>query len=140
MLNPAARAFSVSMMRVFLALMAVLALLVSPVTAAATQVACSQAEPAAGATMDMSGMPGMDRAGVQMTVADPCCDHSAKHPMDRKSCAFACASSSVVTAALPGPVVGSLLAFSLAPLSPARSAAAQPYEPSGLIRPPKSLA
>ena len=127
-------------MRVVLALMAVLALLVSPVTAAAAQVACNQTDPTATSTMDMPGMPGMDQAGVQKATADPCCDHGSKHPMDQKTCALACAASCAVTAALPGPVVCSVLAFSAASLTPARSAAAHPYEPSGLIRPPRSVA
>jgi hypothetical protein len=120
--------------------MAVLALLVSPVTAAAAQVACAQTAPATMATMDMPGMPGMDKAGVQKTSADPCCDHSAKHPMDQKSCALACATSCAVTAALPGPLMGSVLVFSAAQLTPARLAPAHPYEPAGLIRPPRSMA
>ena len=124
-------------MRVVLALMAVLALLVSPVTAAAAQVACDQAGPAAMASMDM---PGVAEAAAQKSMADPCCDHGAKHPMDQKSCALACAASCAVTAALPGPVVGSILVFSTAQLTPARLAPAHPYEPAGLIRPPKSMA
>ena len=124
-------------MRFALALLAVLALLVSPVTAEAAQVACDRAEPAAVASMDM---PGMAEAAAQKAVADPCCDHGAKHPMDQKSCALACAASCAVSAALPGPVVGSLLVFSTAQLMPARLAPAHPYEPAGLIRPPKSMA
>lgn len=127
-------------MRLLLALMAVLALLVSPVTAAAAQVTCAQVDPVAISTMDMPGMPGMDQAGVKKTAADPCCDHGAKHPMDQKSCALACATSCAVTAALPGPIGGSVLVFSAAQLTPARSASAHSYEPAGLIRPPRSMA
>lgn len=127
-------------MRFILAFMAVLALLVGPVTAAAAQVACAQADPAATATMDMPGMPGMDQVGVQTTTADPCCDHGGKHPMDQKSCALACATSCAVTAALPSPVAGFMLVFSTAQLTPARLAPARSYEPAGLIRPPKSMA
>ena len=127
-------------MRFFLALMAVLALLVSPVTAAAAQVACAQTGPAAAVGMDMPGMPGMDQAGIQRTSADPCCDHSAKHPMDQKSCALACATSCAVAAALPSPLVGSVLVFAAAQLTPARLASVHPYQPAGLIRPPRSMA
>ena len=127
-------------MRLFLALLAVLALLVSPVTAAAAQLACAQGDPTATATMDMPGMPGMDQARVQKTAADPCCGHGAGHPMDQKSCALACATSCAATAALPGPIVDSVLVFSAAKLTPARLASAHPYEPAGLIRPPRSMA
>ena len=127
-------------MRLVLALMAVLALLVSPVTAAAAQVACARTDPAVMATMDVPGMPGLDQGGVHKTTADPCCDHSSKHTMDQKSCALACATSCAVTAALPGPLMGSVLVFSAAQLTPARLAPAHPYEPAGLIRPPKSMA
>lgn len=120
-----------------LAFVAVLALLVSPVTGAAAQVACDQSAQSEMSAMDMSGM---DQAAAQKDTADPCCDHGAKHPMDQKSCALACATSCAVTAALPSPLVGSLLVFSAAQLTPARLAPAHPYEPAGLIRPPRSMA
>lgn len=122
-------------MRFVLALVAILALLVSPVTAAATQVACDQAELAAMTSMDM---PGTAQSAGMKAMSDPCCDHGTKHPMDQKSCALACAASCAVTAALAGPVVGSLPVFSTAQLAPARLAPAHPYEPAGLMRPPKS--
>lgn len=128
-------------MRFVFALLAMVSLLISPVTAAAAQAACSQAGPAAVAILDMPEMQGTEHAGVHMTAADPCCDHGAKHPMEHsKSCALACAGPCAAIAALPGPVFGSRLAFSAAPLIPARSAPAHPYEPSGLMRPPKSMA
>lgn len=127
-------------MRHVLALLAVLALLVSPVTAAAAQVACAQSDSTSVAGVDMTGMPGMDQPGVQQPSSDPCCDHSNKHPMDQKSCALACATSCAVSAVLPGPFLGSVLVFSTAELTPARSAASQAYEPAGLLRPPRSMA
>jgi hypothetical protein len=127
-------------MRLVLALMAVLALVFSPVTAAAAQVACDQTGPSATATMDMPAMPGMAQAGNHKASVDPCCDPSASHKMDQKSCAQACATSCAVTAALPGPLTGSLLLFSTAQLTPAQLAQAHPYKPAGLIRPPKSMA
>lgn len=139
-LNTAARRYSMTPMRVVLALMAVLALLVSPVTAAAAQVACNQAGPAARASGDMPGMPGMDQAGAQKATANPCCNHSAKHPMDQKRCALACATSCAVAAALPTPLMGSVLVFSAAQLTPELLAPAHPYEPAGLVRPPRSMA
>jgi hypothetical protein len=127
-------------MRFVLAFLAVMALLVSPMTAAAAQGACSQGGPSATATTDMAAMPGMDQAGPQKAPADACCDHGASHKMDQKSCVQACATSCVVTAALPGPLTGPLLAFSTAQLNPARMASAHPYQPAGPRRPPKSMA
>lgn|SRR5579859_2240619 len=123
-------------MRLVLALLAVMALLVSPVTAAAAQAACDQGGPAAMASMDM---PGVAQSSGQKATADPCCDHSAKHPMDQKSCALACANTCAVAAAVPLVLTSSLLLFSTAQLTPARMAPAHPYEPAGLIRPPKSM-
>lgn len=123
-------------MRLVLALLAVMALLVSPVTAAAAQAACDQGDPAAMASMDM---PSVAQSSGQKATADPCCDHSAKHPMDQKSCALACANACAVAAAVPAALTSSLLLFSTAQLTPARMAPAHPYEPAGLIRPPKSM-
>ena len=121
-------------MRLLLALLAVLALLVSPVTAAAAQASCDETNQSSLAVYDM-GM-----ASVQQTETDPCCDHGATHKMDRKSCALACATSCAVSAVLPSPFVSAELSFSAARLMPARSASARPYEPSRLIRPPRSMA
>lgn len=127
-------------MRALLALLAVLALLVSPVTAGAAQVACDEGSPSAASAMDMPGMPATEQSRGLQSAADPCCDHAGTHKMDPKSCALACATSCAVTAVLPSAVVVSELSFSAAPLIPARSATPRPYEPSRLIRPPKSMA
>ncbi len=127
-------------MRIVLALLAVLALLVSPVTAAAAQVACDENSPSATSTMDISAMPEMGHASDPHAAADPCCDHGGPHKMDLKTCALACATSCAVTAVLPDPIIVSELAFSAALLTPARSATARPYEPSRLMRPPRSMA
>lgn len=123
-------------MRTILAFLAVLALLVSPVSASAAQVACGQSATSANQMVDM---PGMAVAGVDKISADPCCDHSPSHKMDQKSCALACANACAVAAALPGALTSSLLLFASAQLTPARLAPAHPYEPAGLIRPPKSM-
>lgn len=123
-------------MRFLLALMAVMALLVSPVTASAAQVACAQADAMGPA---MTDMPGMASAGADKASTDPCCDHNSSHKMDQKSCALACANACAVAAAVPATLTSSLLLFSTAQLTPARLAPAHPYEPAGLIRPPKSM-
>jgi hypothetical protein len=123
-------------MRFVLALMAVMALLVSPVAASAAQLACAQDETAAPAMM---GMPGMAMASADKSSTDPCCDHGQSHKMDQKSCALACANTCVVAVALPSAAPSSLLLFASAQLTPARMSPAHPYEPPGLIRPPKSM-
>jgi hypothetical protein len=123
-----------------LAFLAVLALLTTPVAAAAAQAACGQIGSSAAASMDMSATRGMAEAGSQKASVDPCCDHGASHNMDHKGCASACATSCAVTAAAPGPVVASISVFATAQLTPARLAPASPHEPAGLMRPPKSMA
>ena len=125
-------------MRSVLALLAVLALLSSPMTAAAAQVSCSHDGPAAMAAMDMSGMPGMDHAGAQKAGADPCCDHTDKHRMS-KDCAQACAASCALAMTLPGASVSIRFTPTRLALAPAVMAAARPFEPAGPERPPKSM-
>jgi len=132
--------YSLAVMRLVLALMAVFALLAGPVAAAASQVVCDQAGQAATATMDMSAMPGMAQAAPDKTSTDPCCDHGASHKMDPKSCAQACADACAVAAAMPGSPVGYLLVFTAIELRPAALTVAYPHEPPGLIRPPKTMA
>lgn len=127
-------------MRFVFALLAVMALLVSPVTTAAAQAACSQGSPAAMAAMEMSVMPGTARASVQKAPADPCCDHSDQNKQTDKSCAQACAASCVATAALPTSFTSVSFVFTRAPISPPRLAPAVSYQPFGLERPPKSMA
>lgn len=91
-------------MRHVFALLAVLALLISPVTAVAAQQACAQAAPDMMAGMQMSSAQ-TDHAG--QASADPCCDHGKKAPAgDNKACAQACASMCAVSAALPVQILG----------------------------------
>jgi hypothetical protein len=127
-------------MRVLLALMAVLALAVSPVTAAAAQVACNPAGAFVGSVMDMPGMSGMEQPSAPQSSTDPCCDHGGSHKMDAKSCALACAMSCASAAVLPSTVPFSELAFSAAQLTPIHSASPRAYEPSRHRRPPRSMA
>lgn len=124
-------------MRIVLALMAVVALLLSPVSAAAAQVHCRPAHRVAMATMDM---PGSAQSVNQPALTDPCCDQGASHGMDHKGCALACAAFCADSAVFPSPFVGSCLAFSDVHLTPVSSATASTHEPEGLKRPPKSMA
>ena len=129
-------------MRLVLALLAVMALLVSPVTATAAQAACGDrpmAMTGAMANMDRAAAPTSDRAAVQKATADPCCDH-AKHGQMSKSCAQACAASCVTAAALPNALGSVGLSFGREPAPLARLASVKGYEPSGPERPPKSIA
>lgn len=127
-------------MRLFFALLAVLALLASPVTAAAAQGACDGNSASVGSAMDMSNMPAAEPASTLQSSTEPCCDHGGAHKMDAKSCALACATSCAATATLPCGFPVSELAFTVAQLTPARSDTPRPFEPSRLIRPPKSMA
>lgn len=129
-------------MRFVLALLAVLALLSSPMTAAAAQVACSQDGPEAMAGMDMAGMAmssmaSMDHAGTQK--GDPCCDHTGKHKMS-KDCAQVCATACAVAVALPSSSASIVFVAVRAPLVAAPMAPTPSFEPSGPERPPKSMA
>jgi uncharacterized protein involved in copper resistance len=131
-------------MRLVLALLAVMALLVSPVTATAAQAACghdrAMAMTGTMANMDGSAMPALDHAKVQKATADPCCDHAKHGRMSDKSCAQACAASCVAAATLLTPLASVDLAFTRARPSLARLASVEGHEPAGLERPPKSIA
>jgi hypothetical protein len=119
-------------MRSLPALFAVVALLLSPVTAAVAQVACNQAGPEAMAGMDM---PSMDGAGAHQ-AGDPCCDHGARRPMGDKGCAQACAAMAVV-AALPASAVAILLSPVRAVVTGTPVALLRSHDPGGFERPPK---
>jgi hypothetical protein len=131
-------------MRLVLALLAVMALLVSPMTAMAAQVACGHDRPMATtgamANIDGSAMPASEHADVQKATADPCCDHAKHGRMSNKSCAQACAASCVVAVALPTAVASIDPAFTSAPAPLTRLASVKGYEPAGPERPPKSIA
>lgn len=130
-------------MRLLFALLAVMAMLVSPVTAASAQAACGHDRPmamaGAMAYMDGSAMPASDHANMQTATADPCCDH-AKHGKMSKSCAQACAASCAAAAALPNALSSVGLAFTREPAPLARLAPVKGYTPAGPERPPKSIA
>jgi hypothetical protein len=126
-------------MRFALALVAVMALLVSPVTAAAAQAACGHGESTASSGMDMPAKAGATHAIV--SASDPCCDHSTdQHKMSDKSCAQACATSCAVAAALPSSLVSLSPVYTRAPVTLARQGLVPLFQPSGPERPPKSMA
>jgi hypothetical protein len=131
-------------MRLVLALLAVMALVVSPVTAMAAQAACGHDHPMAmtGAVTDMdcAVAPASGHAGLQKATADPCCDHAKHDKTSSKSCAQACATSCAATAALPTALASINLTFTSAAAPLARLPSVEGHEPAGLERPPKSIA
>jgi hypothetical protein len=133
-------------MRLVLALLAVMALLVSPVTAAAAQAACGHDGPMAmamaGGMADMDGaaMAASNHAKLQKAASDPCCDHAKHGRMSNKSCAQACAASCAVAAALPSGLSSVELTFTRQAAPLARLASVKGNIPAGPERPPKSIA
>ncbi|MDR7114508.1 hypothetical protein [Caulobacter sp. BE254] len=123
-------------MRHLLAFLAVLALLISPVTAAAAQVECAKAGPEA--------MAGMAKPMAQSTDGakashDPCCDENQKSPHDGKACAQICAALCATIAALPTsdiqlPAI-TPMRLTAAPADPLRT-----HAPPRDERPPKLIA
>lgn len=86
-------------MRHLLAFLAVLALLISPVTAAAAQERCAMAGMAATATP--MGKP----TSASKAQTDPCCDPGKQSPHNDEACAKACATMCGVVSVLPTSMV-----------------------------------
>jgi hypothetical protein len=125
-------------MRLVLAFLAVLALLINPVTAAASEAACLHdgSMEMAGMTMTAPTAPEFQKSG-----ADPCCGHSGQHgKTSDASCAQACAATCGVAVALAAPAFGVMFAPLRVEAPLARTVPQHPYEPPGLKRPPKSMA
>lgn len=123
------------MLRHVLAFLAVLALLISPVTAAAAQVECAKAGPEAMAmAMPMAQSPD----GAQASH-DPCCDENQKSPHDGKACAQICAAMCATIAALPTSEI-QLPAIAPMRLTAAASNPLRTHAPPRDERPPKLIA
>lgn len=120
-------------MRHLLAFLAVLALLISPVTAAAAQVECAKAGPEAMAMLMAQSTDGA------MASHDPCCDEKQKSPHDGKSCAQICAALCATIAALPTSDVR-LPAIQPMRLDAARAEPLRTLAPPCDERPPKLIA
>jgi len=84
-------------MRAFIALLAVVGLLFTPLAAAAAQERCVEA----GVEMAGMMMPMANGSDVANAAPDPCCDHTDKAPQSSKACAQACATMCGVVATLP---------------------------------------
>lgn len=122
-------------MRHLFALLAVLALLISPMSVAAAQVECAKAGPEAMASMDAP----MAQATTGAKAGHGCCDEHQKSPHDGKSCAQVCVAMCATMAALPASEI------QLPAVEPMRltAANAQPLRASAPRRderPPKLIA
>lgn len=128
-------------MRLLLALLAVLALLANPVTAAAAQVACAGHGDAPAMSRDagMAAMPGMSRTSPGTASADPCCDHSGTSKTAHLSCVQACATACAVMVALPSPAVSIARYATATAVRPASMASRASLTPARLERPPRSI-
>jgi hypothetical protein len=127
-------------MRLLLALLAVLALLANPVSAAAAQVACTAGgDASAMSRTDTAGTPGMAHVGAGTASADPCCDHSGKSKTGDMSCVQACATACAVIVALPSPAVSVARYATAAVVRPASMAPPASQAPPRLERPPRSI-
>lgn len=128
-------------MRLILALLAILGLLASPVTAAAARARCYS--PAGDAMMRAATAQMPAIALSDMQKAGPCCEpgkDQAHKEHSRAECAQLCAAMCGVTAALPDKVAALIAPPDRGPPPQARVASLKPHEPSPLERPPRSIA
>jgi len=122
-------------MRHLFALLAVLALLISPMSVAAAQVECAKAGPEAMASMDAPTVKSTDAA----KAGHDCCDEGQKAPHDGKSCAQVCAAMCATIAALPASDI-QLPAIEPMRLTAAASNPLRAHAPPRDERPPKLIA
>lgn len=124
-------------MRVFLAILALVGLLLSPVAASAAVQRCLHQDGGA-MIMDMSATPAS--ADSQASPHNCCDEHGKPVKHDSKACAQACATMCGVAAALPSEPMSLPLRLSTSARPDPRTASLHPHEPSRLERPPKSIA
>lgn len=125
-------------MRAFLAILALVGLLLSPVAASAAAPSCLHRD---GGAMVMT----MDAAHVSANGKashDGCCDENGApaKPASGKACAQACATVCGVNVALPQAEFGAPLPAGSPVLEPAPAKAFLAHAPPGLKRPPRSIA
>ncbi len=131
------------MMRVLLALLAVLGLMLSPLAASAASRHCSErdgAMMAMASAHDAGAMGAMDccphgKPGVANSPAKPA---QAKH--DRSSCANACAAIAMAVAALPASAPMLVAVAQPVRLEPGLATSLTAHDPPRLERPPRSIA
>jgi hypothetical protein len=119
-------------MRLLLAILALVGLLVSPLAA---QAAAQRCAPSAGISMAMQGGPAAS-AGERH-----CCPDSGKPgPHHQKSCAQACAMMCAAVAALPASAPSPVAPQGRPLRAASLFGAVHAHPPSGLKRPPRSIA
>ncbi len=124
-------------MRLLFALLAIMALLASPMTAAAAQVACAEREvSSATAGVEMPCMGGMDHAKPDAPKGD---SHPDSHKKPGMSCAQACASTCGAIALLPTTLVSIEPNQAASRIRPTDPVVLAPHDFGRLERPPKSL-
>lgn len=127
-------------MRLLLCILAFIGLLLSPAAATAAASSCVHEHGA----MKMEPMAAPDHQSADhsccpdMGKPSPEKDRPQKH--DSKACAQACATMFTVSATLPMPELEALVAVEASMLVPAPSPGLHPFAPSGLKRPPRSIA
>jgi len=127
-------------MRLLLALLVVMAMLASPVLAAARADCCDGMTQAA-SSMGMGGLISMGLSNAKSGAVATCCDPSSKQkPADKKGCVQMCAAMTALAVVAVPVTIDRPRAFSSAPLAAPLRVSAQPFEPLGLKRPPKRIA
>lgn len=117
-----------------LALLAVLALLATPLNAAAAQVSCDESMASDTAADQASAMAAMDmRPG-----GDPCCDHGKGQA--GKACLSACIAMAGACATLPADLAPAAIAWVRFDIATPTAWAARSRDPPAAERPPKSIA
>ena len=127
-----------AVMRAFLALLALVGLLLSPVSASAAAMACLHHHDGTSLAMDMS-MPMASPHAKAAGKAEPCCDKDAGKPAkhDAKTCAQACAAICGVSVTLTETTAELPLTVAHAGVEPAAPSPLHAHGPPGLKRPPK---
>lgn len=118
------------MARLLIAILAILALVASPITASAATIECGVEASRPNAMASMDEPPG-EQPSAPIT---PCCDKALKNCA--ATCASICAGAVAVLSATPS---GAALAAQVAP-EPGNGPAVHPHRPPGPDRPPKLLA
>lgn len=121
------------MARILIAILALLALAASPITALAAPMACGMDTPQA-VSSSMASMDASADRHAAPVKSDPCCDKMLKGCA--KSCSMACTSGLAVLVMMP-----SIAVFQTAmTLDPLKSSVWRSHLPIGPDHPPKSLA
>ena len=117
-----------------LALLAVLALLVSPLNAMAAQVSCD--DMMAG---DTTAAPAAAMAAMDMQPGgDPCCDHG--NGQSGKACLHACITMAGACATLPSDIGPAAVVWARFTTATPTATAARSHDPTAAERPPRSIA